>query len=849
MVLIIGLMYISSVGATDLNNESAMVSDVCDEIEINNVNVTMHENPEIYGQNDNDSSHIDESLVGESCDSENLTSGNDSTYHYGYWVFSTGILDMNLTDLSNHGVSDILLNSYVFVNNQTKNDVEDFIFNATEKGIRTHIWVQVFYDGSWVRPISREGVVNYEFFNKKIEELKKIANTTGIYGIHYDYLRFSGSESSNATGYQNPGGKEAIVYFVNESIKAIHEINPSLIVSAAIMPEPENLERVYGVDYPKISELLDAIMPMIYTGNYNQDTDWVKNTTKWFVENSKRAEIWTGLQGYSFADYDEEVLSNAPTSQMNIDIKAALDANATGAIVFRYGVCNNLDFTNLSVDEEELRSFSYLNYLVSNAKKPIILSKDITFNEKYDENFTKGILIMKNNLVIDGGNHVVDARGMARIFNITGRNNTLMNFKFINAFGKEGAALFITGNDTKIINCTFIDGNATLEAGAIFLTSPRGQIINSTFINCSSYYTGAVLVNSINASVTGCYFEGNRANVSAGALGWAPKDNGIIKDCVFINNGAYNEGGGAIFWNKGKNGLIENSTFANNHANFNGSAIFWSFGDNGKISDCTFTNNSATLSGGAIYLKGKDNVVYNSTFANNSAQLSAAIDTLNDLDVLKCTLINNDLYAKSGAIVNVVSNPENTKIVAKATSYVINYGGKYSITLKDSAGNLIKCKNVTFNLAGKKIGAAVTNVQGIATIKLSAKTLKALKAGKKNLFVKFSANNYASANNTVKITLNKEKTKLTAGVKKFKSTLKTKKYTLTLINSKSKAMKKAKVTLKVKGKTYKATTNSNGKATFKITKLTNKGTFKAKIKYAGNNYYKSAFKTVKIKIK
>ena len=68
-------------------------------------------------------------------------------------------------------------------------------------------------------------------------------------------------------------------------------------------------------------------------------------------------------------------------------------------------------------------------------------------------------------------------------------------------------------------------------------------------------------------------------------------------------------------------------------------------------------------------------------------------------------------------------------------------------------------------------------------------------------------------------------------------------------NSKNKAMKKTKVTLKVKGKTYKAKTNSKGKATFKITKLTKKGTYKAVIKYKGNNYYKKATKNTKIKIK
>ena len=68
-------------------------------------------------------------------------------------------------------------------------------------------------------------------------------------------------------------------------------------------------------------------------------------------------------------------------------------------------------------------------------------------------------------------------------------------------------------------------------------------------------------------------------------------------------------------------------------------------------------------------------------------------------------------------------------------------------------------------------------------------------------------------------------------------------------NSKGKVIKKAKVTLKVNGKTYKATTTSKGKATFKITKLTKKGKYTAKIKFAGNGYYKasSASKTITLR--
>jgi hypothetical protein len=55
--------------------------------------------------------------------------------------------------------------------------------------------------------------------------------------------------------------------------------------------------------------------------------------------------------------------------------------------------------------------------------------------------------------------------------------------------------------------------------------------------------------------------------------------------------------------------------------------------------------------------------------------------------------------------------------------------------------------------------------------------------------------------------------------------------------------------LKVKGKTYIGKTNSKGKATFKITKLTKKGKFTATIKYAGSKYYKSKSVTAKITVR
>lgn len=62
-------------------------------------------------------------------------------------------------------------------------------------------------------------------------------------------------------------------------------------------------------------------------------------------------------------------------------------------------------------------------------------------------------------------------------------------------------------------------------------------------------------------------------------------------------------------------------------------------------------------------------------------------------------------------------------------------------------------------------------------------------------------------------------------------------------------MKNTKVYLKINKKTYTANTNAKGQATFKITKLTKKGTFKATVTYKGSAYYNKVTKNVKIKIK
>ena len=92
-------------------------------------------------------------------------------------------------------------------------------------------------------------------------------------------------------------------------------------------------------------------------------------------------------------------------------------------------------------------------------------------------------------------------------------------------------------------------------------------------------------------------------------------------------------------------------------------------------------------------------------------------------------------------------------------------------------------------------------------------------------------------------------TKIIASQKTFKLKTKTKKYMVTFKTNKNKAIKNVKLILKVNGKKYIVKTNSKGKSTFKITKLTKKGKYVASINFIGDSKYKAANKKIKIYVK
>ena len=261
-----------------------------------------------------------------------ITVINKNNPGFGYYVHGADMKKVDLTTIASQGVGDIFLNYYA-ISIHGKNTVENWISQAKKLGIRVHIWEQVFKtENGWTNPI-KDGSINSKYLNQKISEAMDYAKLKGVSGIHLDYLRYDGAAA------------DAINQFVKRVTGAVHGIDSNLIVSCTLMPEPNNLNSYYGQDYSVISQYMDVVIPMIYKGNYGKDTSWITNTAKWFIDNSKGAKVWVGLQGY---DSDTN-LKKLSTSEIKNDVQKSINAGANGAVIFRWSLTNLIDFNSLNI--------------------------------------------------------------------------------------------------------------------------------------------------------------------------------------------------------------------------------------------------------------------------------------------------------------------------------------------------------------------------------------------------------------------------------------------------------------------------------------------------------------------
>lgn len=224
------------------------------------------------------------------------------------------------------------------------------------------------------------------------------------------------------------------------------------------------------------------------------------------------------------------------------------------------------------------------------------------------------------------------------------------------------------------------------------------------------------------------------------------------------------------------------------------------------------------------------------------------VNILNGTAIIKT---NNTSYQ------NTTKNKLNTIIIVdtKFSRAAVDYGagergGMFYATLKDSDGNVLVNKTVQIAVNGP-IYNVTTDDQGRAGLQVNLAN-----ANTYTYAISFQGDDKYNAASIAssKLTVTKKITTLKASNKVFKAKTKTKKISVTLKTVKNQYDKKTylksgkKVTLKVNGKTYTAKINKKGVAKFTI-KITKKGKYTAKIKFAGDKTYKASSKTIKIRIK
>ena len=240
------------------------------------------------------------------------------------WVWGGDMYGINLKTLKRSNIKNVLLHSYA-IDVFGRSKVTKFIKRAKKYGVNIHIWMQCFYNGNWINPLK----CGKNYLNKIISRAKYYARIPGVAGIHFDYLRFGGN------AYEYKGATEKINSFTKDITEAIVNVNGRLILSAAIMPEKEDIY-YYGQDSKVLGKYLDVLVPMVYTGNYHQSYKWIGTMTRYFKTNSAGAQVWVGLQAYK-SDNNPRRLSVAKLANQ---VNTAYNYGADGVVLFRLGLVN-----------------------------------------------------------------------------------------------------------------------------------------------------------------------------------------------------------------------------------------------------------------------------------------------------------------------------------------------------------------------------------------------------------------------------------------------------------------------------------------------------------------------------
>lgn len=215
---------------------------------------------------------------------------------------------------------------------------------------------------------------------------------------------------------------------------------------------------------------------------------------------------------------------------------------------------------------------------------------------------------------------------------------TIKNSTFTGNKGYQGGAVAVSTGSLTMENCTFDGNNATVASGVS--------------VNVNQNLGGALYLNNVNATVTGCTFKDNVAEGHGGAIGIyenAADKTVTFQNCKMLSNKA----GGTAFANNGSGGGV----FINTNAVANAIVNFYA---------CTIAGNQCKSQGGAVNRVGDSgnnrgaetqqiNFI-NCTITGNSTQDNRAngggltmFDLLTKINIINCIVEGNTAAGQNNA--------------------------------------------------------------------------------------------------------------------------------------------------------------------------------------------------------
>jgi uncharacterized lipoprotein YddW (UPF0748 family) len=117
--------------------------------------------------------------------------------------------------------------------------------------------------------------------------LLEVATRYPVVGIHLDYIRYP-------SGWAPVGGAEAVTRLVRLIRHDLDAANPDLVLSAAVLPRPEESFASFAQEWDKWLEegIVDEVAPMVYRRSAAAITGIVRA----YPETVQRGRVWVGVR-------------------------------------------------------------------------------------------------------------------------------------------------------------------------------------------------------------------------------------------------------------------------------------------------------------------------------------------------------------------------------------------------------------------------------------------------------------------------------------------------------------------------------------------------------------------------